>query len=134
MKPITVAINKEPVLTIPFPNCFKTTVVTSTIPPKAKFSKLPKSFAPKPPAKFCIPTGISERPIDKIITPVTTDGKNDLIFFINVPKNASKIPPTNAAPRIPSYPYFNPIDIAIGTKAKLVPTTTGSLAPIGPKV
>ena len=122
----------EPVLVIPLVNCLKNiTVIRTTIPIK-RFGKEPKSALPTPPAKLLTPTGKRDNPIDKTITPVTTGGKYLLIFFMMAPINISNIAPTKAAPRIPSYPYLLPIERATGTKAKLVPTTIGSLAPIGP--
>ena len=115
-------------------NCLKKTTVIRTTVPISKFSKEPKSGAPTPPAKLLIPTGNSERPIESTTTPVTIGGKNFLTLLIISPRSPSKIPPIKAAPKTPSKPYLVPIEIATGTKAKLVPTTIGNLAPIGPIV
>ena len=120
------------VLVIPLVNCLRKITETSTINPKARFEGEPKSCTPTPPAKFLIPTGSRDSPMDNTTTPVTIGGKNFLILLINVPRKASNIPPTRAAPRTPYIPYLLPIESATGTKAKLVPTTTGSLAPIFP--
>ncbi len=89
----------------------------------------PNVGEPFPPAIAAMPVGRCDRPMVSTTVPVTNGGKYFLSGLIKNPKNPQKIPPTKVAPKSPDMPKPLAIAILVGRNPKLVPITTGNLAP-----
>ena len=73
----------------------------------------PKSAEPAPPAKYLIPTGSNESPIEITTKLVTIGGNNFLNGLMKNPKTISNTAPTNEASRIAEYPDVAPIAFCV---------------------
>ena len=100
----------------------------------ARFFGAPKLFAPVPPAAQFMATGSSDAPISVITVPVTTGGNSTSSRLKKGDSTTPSTPATITAPytaRRPSRPppASSPTTIMVATGAKLMPCTSGSLAP-----
>ncbi len=76
-----------------------TKIIKSNVPkPRPRLYIEPKSFAPSPPARLLIATGISVKPITVTTEPVTTGGKNRTTLEKNGAINNTKSPETIIEP------------------------------------
>lgn len=74
--PNMIPINTEIAWKKPLKNLFTAIIIHITNKARHKFTGAPKVGLPTPPATFCMPMGINEKPIIVTIEPVTTWGKN----------------------------------------------------------
>lgn len=75
--------------------------------------------------------GYRERPMDRMMVPVTTVGKN-LCSLPTQKPSAMVITAHRAAPNTPGRPYWAAIGVNTGTQVKPAQNMTGSLNPRGP--
>jgi hypothetical protein len=92
-------------------------------------------IAGTPPAAYCTPIRISDRPIITTTSPVTIGGKAKRMRPTKKLRAVWNSPPMIAAvvsSAIAATPRPATIGIITGRNAKLVPCTSGSRAPAGP--
>ena len=129
MYPTIIPIKIADVFINPLVKFCNTIITKITTVPTIKCFGDPKSAEPAPPAKYLIPTGSNESPIEITTKLVTIGGNNFLNGLMKNPKTISNTAPTNEAPIIAEYPYVAPIAFCVPINPELVPITTGNPLP-----